>query len=243
MSNLEAKKIAPATGTTVTLGAAGDTVGVSANALKTNTIKDAGGNTILTSNGSGTLSSVNSGFAGGLNFISTQTATAASSIEFTSDIDSTYNEYIFTFVDINPGTSGGNFQFQGSIDGGSNYDVTITSTFFRADHKQNDTAAALGYQTGSDLAQGTGYQILMGGLDVVSTDGRNGAGVLHLFNASSTTYQKNFYATCNYWDDVNRSINSFVAGYFNTTSAIDAMSFKFSSSYTITGTIAMYGTG
>ena len=41
MSSLEAKKIAPATGTTVTLGAAGDTVGVSATALKTNTIKDA----------------------------------------------------------------------------------------------------------------------------------------------------------------------------------------------------------
>ena len=88
MSSLEAKKITPATGTTVTLGAAGDTVGVSATALKTNTIKDAGGNTILTSDGSGTLSSVNSAFKGGLNFISSQTASGSVTLSFTSGIDS-----------------------------------------------------------------------------------------------------------------------------------------------------------
>ena len=70
MSNLEAKKIAGATGTTVTLGAAGDAVTVAASALKTNTVKDAGGNTLFTSNGSGTFSSVNSAFKGGLIFIS-----------------------------------------------------------------------------------------------------------------------------------------------------------------------------
>ena len=83
MSSLEAKKIAPATGTTVTLGAAGDTVDVSATALKTNTVKDAGGNTIFTSDGSGTITSINSGFKGGLTFISSQTATGVSSVDFT----------------------------------------------------------------------------------------------------------------------------------------------------------------
>ena len=244
MSSLEAKKITPATGTTGTLGAAGDTVTVPAGGIvKTNTVKDAGGNTLFTSDGSGTLSSVNSAFKGGLIYISSATPSGASSVEFTSGIDSTYNEYVFVFYGINPGTSGGNFQFQGSIDGGSNYNTTITSTWFRADHKQNDTAAGVQYETGSDLAQSTAYQILMGGLDVVSSDGRNGSGILHLFNPSSTTYVKQFYATCNYWDDVNRSCNSWIAGYMNTTSAVNAISFKFSSSYTTTGTIAMYGTG
>ena len=57
MSSLEAKKITPATGTTVTLGAAGDAVTAPAGVtVKTNTVKDAGGNTIFTSDGSGTLS-------------------------------------------------------------------------------------------------------------------------------------------------------------------------------------------
>ena len=81
MSILEAKKIEPATGTTVTLGAAGETVASSASQLKTNTIKDAGANTILTSDGSGTLSSVNSALGSTMVFISSQTASASSSIE------------------------------------------------------------------------------------------------------------------------------------------------------------------
>ena len=81
MSILEAKKIEPATATTVTLGAAGETVAIAASQLKTNTIKDAGANTILTSDGSGTLSSVNSALGSTMVFISSQTASASSSIE------------------------------------------------------------------------------------------------------------------------------------------------------------------
>ena len=98
MSSLETRKIEPATGTTVTLGAGGDTVLVSADQLKTNTVKDAGGNTLFTSDGAGTLSSVNSAIAGSMTFISSQTATAATSIEFTTQLTSAYNEYVFFFV-------------------------------------------------------------------------------------------------------------------------------------------------
>ena len=100
MSSLETRKIEPATGTTVTLGAGGDTVLVSADQLKTNTVKDAGGNTIFTSNGAGTLSSVNSGLKGGMIFISSQIASSSSSISFTSGLDSTYDEYVFYFVNV-----------------------------------------------------------------------------------------------------------------------------------------------
>ena len=181
--------------------------------------------------------------AGSMVLLETQTASSDSTITFDSNIDSTYKEYVFVCHGINPGTSGPDFRFQCSTDGGSNYNTTITSTFFRADHKQNDTSSGLGYQGSLDQAQGTGYQVIMGALDVVSSDGRNGSGILKLFNPSSTTYVKNFYSTWNHWDDINRSINSYVAGYFNTTSAINAISFNFSSSYTTTGTIAMYGTG
>ncbi len=61
MSTLETKKIEPLSGTSVTLGAAGDAVTMPAGVtVKTNTVKDAGGNTLWTSDGSGTLSSVNS---------------------------------------------------------------------------------------------------------------------------------------------------------------------------------------
>ena len=70
--------------TTLTLGASGDTVTSSADSIKVNTFKDAGGNTLFTSDGAGTLSSVNSAIAGSMIFISSQTASASSSISFTS---------------------------------------------------------------------------------------------------------------------------------------------------------------
>ena len=243
MSSLEAKKIAPATGTTVTLGAAGDTVDVSATALKTNTVKDAGGNTIFTSDGSGTITSINSGFKGGLTFISSQTATGVSSINFTTGIDSTYNEYVFYFSAMHPSSaSGTHFEFQGSTDGGSNYNTTLTSTFFRGQHKQNDSSSSVAYALSYDQGQGTAYQMLGEYVDGSQNDGSIG-GEFHLYNPSSTTYVKNFTATSNLYNYFPSSDNTFVAGYFNTTTAINAMSFKFTSGTIDAGTIAMYGTG
>ena len=93
MGTLKAKTIEPATGSTLTLGASGDTVTVSSDSIKTNTFKDAGGNTLFTSDGAGTLSSINSGLAGGGGpiLISTHTPSNSSSIHITTEIDSTYD--------------------------------------------------------------------------------------------------------------------------------------------------------
>jgi FlaG/FlaF family flagellin (archaellin) len=102
---------------------------------------------------------------GSLTHISTATASASASIEFTSGIDSTYKEYIFYFVDIHPATDDTHLQFNFSTDGGSNYNVTKTTTAFRAYHDEADTATILQYQTGDDLAQSTSFQRLsLGGL-------------------------------------------------------------------------------
>jgi hypothetical protein len=66
----------------------------------------------------------------GITLISSQTASASASISFTTGIDSTYKAYKFVFVDINPVTDSVNFQFNMSTDGGSNYNVTKTTTMF-----------------------------------------------------------------------------------------------------------------
>ena len=241
MSNLEAKKIAPATGTTVTLGAAGDAVTVSANALKTNTIKDAGGNTLFTSNGSGTLSSVNSDLKGGLILISSQTATGAASVEFTSNIDSTYNEYVFMFTNCNPATNDRDFQISFSDDAGSSYGVTKTTTFFRAAHSENNTTiAALNYETGFDLAQSTAVQKISHGVGGGADEST--AGIVNLFSPASTAYVKNFYART-VTVQTNWAVDAYIAGYCNTTSAINGVKFNFASSSNFDGIIAMYGTG
>ena len=85
---------------------------------------------------------------GALNLISTQTASSSSTIDFTTGIDSTYKEYIFKFINVHPATSDASFTFNMSVDGGSNYNVTKTTTTPRAYHDEADSEAALEYDTG-----------------------------------------------------------------------------------------------
>jgi hypothetical protein len=177
--------------------------------------------------------------------ISTSTASNASSVAITSGIDSTYDEYMFVFTDIGPATEYYDFQFQCSIDSGSNYNVAVTSTNFEVSHWEDDSDASLAYQAGGDLAQGTGYQRIANLMGAGSDE--SGAGILHLFNPASTTYVKHFYVRFHSYfghatagGGLGRPDDDFTAGYFNTTSAIDAISFKMSSG-NFDGVIQMYG--
>ena len=83
--------------TTLTVGESGQNTVIAGAGIKANVLKDAGGNALFTSNGSGTLSGVNSGFGSAQALISTQTASTSTSVSFTSGIDSTYKEYVFIF--------------------------------------------------------------------------------------------------------------------------------------------------
>ena len=240
-STIMVNTLEPQSGTTLTVGKSGQNLQVNADSLKANVAKDAGGNAIFTSNGSGTLSGLNSAFGSAQTLIQSQTASSSASISFTSGIDSTYKEYIFEFINIRPATDGGLFSFQANVDGGSGFDETLTSTWFHARHTESNSVAQLSYGASFDQAQGTAYQSF-------SYDAQNGAdeclcGELHIFNPASTTYVKNWYAQVNenIRNGTGGSSNNFVAGYFNTTSAIDEFSFKISSGNIADGTIKMYG--
>jgi hypothetical protein len=170
--------------------------------------------------------------------LSTQTASNSASISFTTGLDSTYDEYIFKFINIAPATNDVGFHFQGSTNGGSSYGVTMTTTAFRASHAESDASTSFGYASNNDLAQSTSYQeIGQSGNDA----DQNIASTLTLFNPSSTTYVKHFTITTNYTDHGDETYNSFYAGYFNTTSAINALNFKMSSGNIASGTIKLYG--
>ena len=240
MSTLKSNVIEPATGTNLTLGASGDTIDVTSDTLQLNTWKDSGGNTLFTSDGSGNLSSINSALniGGGPTLILSQTASGSSSISFTSDIDSTYDKYMFVCLNINPATDEAHFEFQVNASGQSGYNEVITSTAFRAQHNQNGSSGQVGYRTDMDQAQGTSFQRL------VDTAGNgadeSSAGILYLFAPSSTTYVKHFYGRFSeyYYDDI--MMDNFIAGYINVTAAITDIQFKFSSG-NFDGKIKMYG--
>jgi hypothetical protein len=175
----------------------------------------------------------------GITLISTQTASSASSVEFTSGIDSTYKTYIFKYYLHN--AAGSNLFFNLSTDGGSNYNVVKTSTAVRVYHSEADSGVLLDYLDGAQsLAQSTDNQYL---IENQSSDADAiASGWLYLFNPSSTTYVKHFLGTNNTMEGGPSSNRQFTGGYGNTTSAINAIKFLPNSS-TFTGTIRLYGIG
>jgi len=188
------------------------------------------------------ITSLPSGVSGGsLVLLETQTASSSSTISFTSNIDSTYKEYIFKFIDIHPSADNINFTFNMSVDSGSNYNVTKTTTFFEAYHKEDGSDQYLAIADGRDLAQSTAFQQLNGGGVQNENDGSI-SGYLKIFEPSSTTFVKHFISSSMSNAHNNHyAWNSFVAGYGNTTSAVDAVQFKMSSGDIDAGTIKMYG--
>ena len=195
----------------------------------------------LTNNSIANVTAYNASVAtGNMVLISSQTASDSASISFTTGINSTYKEYQFWFIDVHPRTDAVHFQFNMSTDGGSNYNVTKTTTAFGAYHNESGTTANLAYDTAADLAQSTADQRFTPHGQVGSGADESISGYMNLFNPASTTYVKHFIATLNNYHDDNFSINGFVAGYGNTTSAVNAVQFKMSSG-NMDGTILLYG--
>ena len=180
---------------------------------------------------------------GAWNFIEKQTASSSGTLDFTSGIDSTYREYIFTFTNIHPNADSAEFGFQADTGTNTNYNQTITSSWFNTFHRQDDVVTGLSYQTDHDQAQGTGLQHLVFNMDNGNEDSLSGT--LQIFNPSSSTFVKHFIGTFQYSGDGDSdeaySINSFVAGYFNTTTALTRFQFKFASNDIDSGDICLYG--
>jgi len=186
------------------------------------------------------ITSLPSGISGGaLNLISTQTASASATIDFTSGIDSTYDVYVFKLINIHLSQDDVEFSFNMSSDGGSNYNVTKTTTFFRAYHNEADTLTALEYRTVNDLAQSTSNQNIFTGLG--ADNDQCGVGIITLYNPSSTTFVKHFMMEMNYVQQADYNYNFHIAGYGNTTSPINAVRFKPFTGNIDSGVIKLYG--
>ena len=174
-------------------------------------------------------------------------SSSTSTVSFTSSIDSTYNSYLFKFIDIHPASEYGFFQFQADTGTNTNYNQAITSTSFTSTNNEADTEAIINYQTGSDQAQGTAFQHLSDQLEADNDSCL--CGTLHIFDPSNTTFVKHFIARTQFHQADPSSREYYVAGYFNTTTALTRFQFKIlgtsggaGNSNTIdSGTIKLYG--
>ena len=201
----------------------------------------------LISNGSTIFDAgaMSAGFGGSMVFIKKLTASSSGTLSFVNGassvvLDSTYKEYLLTFKNIHPGTDSKSLQFNLSADTGSNYNVTKTTTFFRAQHTEDGGANVFEYVTGDDLAQSTSAQNIS---NLCGSDNDQCvSGYLRLFDPSNTTFVKHFISVVNStFTDTDGSANLFMAGYANTTSAVDAIQFKMSSGNIDSGDICLYG--
>ena len=180
-----------------------------------------------------------SGGGGAWTLIQTLTSDGSDSdLSFTSGLDSTYDEYIFLFNNLHAETLDAFFLFNFSDDGGSSYAVTKTSVAHKAVHSELDDYTQFGYDAGYDLAQDTADQ-------KITMTNRNGAddswsGWFQLFAPSDTTYVKHWLSRTSCPYDTSAA-DFYTQGYGNTTSAIDAITFKMSSGEIQGGSISMYG--
>ena len=186
---------------------------------------------------------------GAMTLISTTTVSSSSTVNITSGIDSTYKEYIIKVINAHP-ENNTQLEFHCSIDGGSNFNTNMTTTAFHSFHKEDGSGGAVGYRTGDDLANGTDEDSNTSTYASLSNSiGNNnnmcGESVIHLFDPSNTTFVKHFIAvTQTYMDRDTPQLASpcqFIAGYVNTTSAVNAVSFRMYTGDFDSGTIKLYG--
>ena len=175
--------------------------------------------------------------------IKTLTASSSATLSFLNGtdgvvLDSTYPIYKFEFINIHPATNDTSFTFQ--VDTGTNtsYNQTITSTFFNAQHSEGD-ANYLMYRTTGDQAQGSSFQRLTEGTG--SDNDQSCSGTLTIYNPSDTTFVKHFIANTHNAHHGDYTMNNFIAGYVNTTTALTRVQFKMSSGNIDSGKIKLYG--
>ena len=177
--------------------------------------------------------------SGDMNLITTNTiSSGVTSSSFTSNIDSTYDTYMFKFINLHPATNNIKFQYNFTTDG-TNFNVSKTTTFFLAYHAEDGSATSLAYDTNSDLANGTGYQFF--GNDVGNDNDQGISGTMFLFSPSNTTFAKHFMTVTSVANQADLMVNVYTGGYCNTTSAITGVDFKSSSGNIDSGVIKMYG--
>ena len=186
---------------------------------------------------------------GSMVHIKTITASSSGTVSFVHGSSSvvfnnTYPVYCIKGIQIHPSNSD-ELGFNGSTDTGSNYNVTKTTTHFYVIHAEDGTQGNMYYNSSEDIAQGTGFQNLTTASQIGTGNDCCADGELWIFNPSSTTYVKHFWARFPYMDSRSPQYvyDCFTAGYFNTTSAIDAVQFKYHAGNIDAGDICLYGIG
>ena len=219
------------------LGTTGDNVILPAGAtLKTNKITDAGGNNIITSDGSGNLT-LNGAFAGSFALINTYTPTAVGYAQITG-LTSSYKCYRFTWTSMNVSVNGAEWQIAFRQLGGGFSGDTKTTTAWNHGHKADDSWSGQAYGSSQVRSNTADPQYI--DYDQGSAIDETGSGELYLFNPYNSTYVKQFFCQTTYYKEDNTLQTQYYGGFIDETTAIDGVQIS-PSSGTMTGVMKLYG--
>ena len=168
--------------------------------------------------------------------IQSQDAGGATSVAF--EALGTAHELLFTWVNFFP-TGGADevLTFQVTTSSYA-YNAPIMSSYGRAYHKEDDSAANIATYDTAAQVNATGLQWIGTYVDQDIADSA-GSGELRLFSHTNTSLVKNFISRSN-TETQAASLDAHVAGYVNTTEAITKVRFKALAGGTFTGTFTLY---
>ena len=163
----------------------------------------------------------------------TNITTGTASVEFTSNVDSTYNAYFFILSDVHPATNSQPLEMTVSTDGGSSY---ISSNYAFSHQGRKQDGVELSHSATNDSVFDMSSQ------NVGNADDESISVQLYLHKPSGTDGHKLISGTSTAVDGDNRVQATVFAGMnYSTTSAINAVKFNFGSGNIDRGNFTMFG--
>jgi len=154
-------------------------------------------------------------------------------------LDTTYPLYLFKFINLHFSDNACNFQVN-FRDGGSSYDASKTSSFMYSSHTE-DGNTTVGPRRDDSRAEDASTAVQALGQNIGNGNDECLSGHMYLFNPGSTTFQKQFMATLNYYQEADKTENIHVVGYCDVAAAIDGVQFNSSAGTIDSGSIKLYG--
>lgn len=175
----------------------------------------------------------------GLVLLEQHTASASASLDFTTCISSTYDEYQIEFVNVVPETDAVDLWMRMSTDGGSTYD-SGSNYFFSGFGFNNTGSSVLGV---GSAAKTTAIKFQnAANIDNSADYGVVGSG--RLFSPGSSSLRKYFQYRVTYLDNTAAVLQNLDGtGIYDSATAVNAFQFLMSSGNIASGTIRVYGVG
>ncbi len=186
-------------------------------------------NTTITA-AAGVISAVG-GSAGALILLEQHTASSSAALNFTTWYSSSYDEYIIEFINVIPATSNVFLGIQVSTNGGSSYDTAGNYNAWKQYFYSGGS--------GIDSFVSNTYIPVSQAQDTTSTAGH--CGMCRLFSPGSTSLNKTFHSTGVCMQTSSLFVRHETIAYYNSTTAINAMRFLYSSGNITSGIVRIYG--